>query len=36
MQRSLAAVQMLDKLRDAAGKAKLRRFFGALIGERDL
>src|SRR5262245_24129115 len=36
VQRSLAAIQMLDEFADAASEAKLRRFFNALVGEGDL
>src|SRR6266404_6891225 len=35
VQRRLAAVQVLDEFADAAGKAKLRGFFGPLVRERD-
>src|SRR3974390_1283245 len=36
MQGGLAAIQMLDEFRDAAGEAELRGFFRALIREGDL
>src|ERR1700686_4787244 len=35
VQRGFSAIEMFDELRDAAGEAKLRALFVALIGERD-